>query len=448
MKQGSGPPGWLARRAQRKGRPLLLPLVHPQLACHRRQGRRRAQPLRRQRRPTEGRQTCWTCWVSCCVAGHALQQAAACKPGFHGDVASKLYYTRIGPRFAQFYACAAFNVPSADLSDTPTKPASAAASPMAAGAAATGAAAAGAAAGVAAATAPANVMDLLHALGDSPQATAPPGAAAANPFGSPKAAAPAPTPAVAPAAASPVPAPAAAPTAAAVPVAPAPAVTPAAAAPAAAAAAPDPFGADMFAAAAAAGPAPIQPIGDVGAWFRKLCASTSGILWEDQFLQVGCCSLPGGGWQWCRVLGVGEQHDNAGGAAAASVCLGQAGADPASILSILPGLHRWASSRSCPAPQCGWRCFWATRRLNRSRRWATGAVLVSAQGLHRQHLKRLASQARMPFAFRQRTISPALRPVAQVVLAVAPNPAFALELGPVPAVIEAKKQVNPGPPAL
>lgn len=54
----------------------------------------------------------------------------------------------------------------------------------------------------------------------------------------------------------------------------------------------------------------------------------------------------------------------------------------------------------------------------------------------------------MPFAFRQRTISPALRPVAQVVLAVAPNPAFALELGPVPAVIEAKKQVNPGPPAL
>lgn len=43
----------------------------------------------------------------------------------------------------------------------------------------------------------------------------------------------------------------------------------------------------MFAAAAAAGPAPIQPIGDVGAWFRKLCASTSGILYEDQFLQVG-----------------------------------------------------------------------------------------------------------------------------------------------------------------
>ena len=97
MKQGSGPPGWLARRAQRKGQPLLLPLVHPQLACHLQQGRRRAQPLRRQRRPTEGRQTCWTCWVSCYAARHALQQAAACKPGFHGNVASKLYYTRIGP---------------------------------------------------------------------------------------------------------------------------------------------------------------------------------------------------------------------------------------------------------------------------------------------------------------------------------------------------------------
>lgn len=30
----------------------------------------------------------------------------------------------------------------------------------------------------------------------------------------------------------------------------------------------------------------------------------------------------------------------------------------------------------------------------------------------------------------------------QVVLAVAPNPAFALDLGPVPAVLEPKKQVG------
>lgn len=76
----------------------------------------------------------------------------------------------------------------------------------------------------------------------------------------------------------------------------------------------------MFAAAAAAGPAPIQPIGDVGAWFRKLCASTSGILYEDQFLQVGphgwLVWRPGNrGWlgsQW-----LGSQRPAAAGAAAA-----------------------------------------------------------------------------------------------------------------------------------
>lgn len=98
----------------------------------------------------------------------------------------------------------------------------------------------------------------------------------------------------------------------------------------------------MFAAAASAGPAPIQPIGDVGAWFRKLCASTSGILWEDQFLQVG-------------------------------------------VKSQLSG---------------------STVRL---------ALFLGNK---------------------------AAESLTQVVLAVAPNPAFALELGPVPAVIEAKKQVQ------
>ncbi|PRW60941.1 AP-2 complex subunit alpha-1-like [Chlorella sorokiniana] len=99
---------------------------------------------------------------------------------------------------------------------------------------------------------------------------------------------------------------------------------------------------DMFAAAAAAGPAPIQPAGDVGAWFRKLCAATSGILYEDSFLQVG-------------------------------------------IKSQLSG---------------------STVRL---------ALFLGNK---------------------------AAESLTQVVLAVAPNPAFALELGPAPAVLEAKKQVQ------
>jgi AP-2 complex subunit alpha len=229
-----------------------------------------------------------------------------------------------------------------DLSDTPTKPASAVASPTAAGAAVAGVAAAGAA-GVAAAAAPGNVMDLLSALGGpgSPKAAAAPAAAAANPFDSPKAAAAASVPAAAPAPASPAAAPAPAPVPAA-PAPPAPAAAPAPAASAAAAAAPDPFGADMFAAAAAAGPAPIQPAGDVGAWFRKLCAATSGILYEDSFLQVG-------------------------------------------IKSQLSG---------------------STVRL---------ALFLGNK---------------------------AAESLTQVVLAVAPNPAFALELGPAPAVLEAKKQVQ------
>jgi hypothetical protein len=47
----------------------------------------------------------------------------------------------------------------------------------------------------------------------------------------------------------------------------------------------DPFGSDVFA-AAAAGPAPIHPIGDLAAWFRKLCINANGVLYEDPFIQV------------------------------------------------------------------------------------------------------------------------------------------------------------------
>lgn len=35
------------------------------------------------------------------------------------------------------------------------------------------------------------------------------------------------------------------------------------------------------------GAGPIQPIGDVQAWYRALCCSTSGLLYEDPYLQVG-----------------------------------------------------------------------------------------------------------------------------------------------------------------
>lgn len=187
----------------------------------------------------------------------------------------------------------------ADLSDTPPKTAAAAtASPTVSGGAAPEAAAAAASP---AAAAPASVMDLLSSLGGpGPSVPAQPAAApaaAANPFApeAPAAVPPAPALAAALAAAAPALAAAPAPPEAAMPppvqavpaAAPAPPPSAATGPPAAAAAAsvPDPFGADAFF-AAAAGPPPIQPVGDVAAWFRKLCTSTSGILYEDAFLQV------------------------------------------------------------------------------------------------------------------------------------------------------------------
>ena len=33
-------------------------------------------------------------------------------------------------------------------------------------------------------------------------------------------------------------------------------------------------------------PQEVQPLGDVDAWFRKLCAAPSGVLYEDASLQV------------------------------------------------------------------------------------------------------------------------------------------------------------------
>lgn len=133
---------------------------------------------------------------------------------------------------------------------------------------------------------PANVMDLLSSLNGpaySPPAQPAAGSAAANPFAPAEPAAP---PPAAPAFVATPPPPAAAAAAPAASLAAAPAA-------AAAPAVPDPFGADAFF-AAAAGPPPIQPTGDVAAWFRKLCTATSGILYEDQFLQIGVKSQLGG----------------------------------------------------------------------------------------------------------------------------------------------------------
>ncbi|KAG2452624.1 hypothetical protein HYH02_002861 [Chlamydomonas schloesseri] len=119
-----------------------------------------------------------------------------------------------------------------------------------------------------------------------PQAAAPgyPGAPApaANPFpspyGAPPAAAPAPAATANPFAANPFPA--------AVP-APAPAPVPVAV-PAPAAAHADPFGDSHFGAQPAPAPVPPPvPTGDVNAWYSALLLKERGILYEDQYLQIG-----------------------------------------------------------------------------------------------------------------------------------------------------------------
>lgn len=35
------------------------------------------------------------------------------------------------------------------------------------------------------------------------------------------------------------------------------------------------------------GAEPVRPVGDINDWFRKLCQSPSGVLYEDNYLQVG-----------------------------------------------------------------------------------------------------------------------------------------------------------------
>jgi len=53
--------------------------------------------------------------------------------------------------------------------------------------------------------------------------------------------------------------------------------------------------------AAAGGAEPVRPIGDINDWFRKLCQSPSGVLYEDNYLQVAVhlCSVQ----CWlCRLL--------------------------------------------------------------------------------------------------------------------------------------------------
>ncbi len=40
------------------------------------------------------------------------------------------------------------------------------------------------------------------------------------------------------------------------------------------------------------GPPPeIRPTGDIAAWYRKLCTATSGVLYEDTYLQARPCSI-------------------------------------------------------------------------------------------------------------------------------------------------------------
>lgn len=39
-------------------------------------------------------------------------------------------------------------------------------------------------------------------------------------------------------------------------------------------------------AAAQSGAQPVRPVGDINEWFRKLCQNPSGVLYEDQYLQV------------------------------------------------------------------------------------------------------------------------------------------------------------------
>lgn len=61
----------------------------------------------------------------------------------------------------------------------------------------------------------------------------------------------------------------------------------------------DPFAVGGGGAAAAAGPSPpsapaaaqstaqpVRPVGDINEWFRKLCQAPSGVLYEDNYLQV------------------------------------------------------------------------------------------------------------------------------------------------------------------
>ena len=49
----------------------------------------------------------------------------------------------------------------------------------------------------------------------------------------------------------------------------------------------DPFSVSGDAHALVGGaPQEVQPLGDVDAWFRKLCAAPSGVLYEDASLQV------------------------------------------------------------------------------------------------------------------------------------------------------------------
>jgi hypothetical protein len=78
--------------------------------------------------------------------------------------------------------------------------------------------------------------------------------------------------------------------------------------------------------AAAVGPAPIQPVGDVQAWLRKLCTSSSGILYEDPFLQVrswGVCAAGDLRAALC-MLCVCALHALLGAVCAALLCHAQA----------------------------------------------------------------------------------------------------------------------------
>ena len=71
---------------------------------------------------------------------------------------------------------------------------------------------------------------------------------------------------------------------------------------------------DPYTSAASSGPQPIQPIGDIAEWYRKLLTSPSGVFYEDTHLQVQSAR--------CPVWAVQDFAGFAGQGASPSCCAG------------------------------------------------------------------------------------------------------------------------------